>query len=162
MSNEDVHMVDLDTPVKKIFVESLQQTYADNLGVFFDPRVVRRVKECIVDKVKQGVVEDGLVYRDLVRDAGVPSWIGHQEVLGAVLALVSLQSYEEDYILLSSLTRQTTNQLPPTKEFCELLENLGLVRSREAQAECLEAWDYHWKKAISQVELRARSAKRSL
>ena len=155
-------MVDLDTPVKKIFVESLQLTYADNLGVFFDPRVVRRVKECIVDKVKQGVVEDGLVYRDLVRDAGVPSWIGHQEVLGAVLALVSLQSYEEDYILLSSLTRQTTNQLPPTKEFCELLENLGLVRSREAQAECLEAWDYHWKKAISQVELRARSTKRSL
>ena len=61
MSNEDVHMVDLDTPVKKIFVESLQQTYADNLGVFFDPRVVRRVKECIVDKVKQGGVEDGLV-----------------------------------------------------------------------------------------------------
>ena len=155
-------MVDLDTPVKKIFVESLQQTYADNLGVFFDPRVVRRVKECIVDKVKQGVVEDGLVYRDLVRDAGVPSWIGHQEVLGAVLALVSLQSYEEDYILLSSLTRQTTNQLPPTKDFCELLENLGLVRSREVQAECLEVWDYHWKKAISQVELRARSAKRSL
>ena len=155
-------MVDLDTPVKKIFVESLQQTYADNLGVFFDPRVVRRVKECIVDKVKQGVVEDGLVYRDLVRDAGVPSWIGHQEVLGAVLALVSLQSYEEDYILLSSLTRQTTNQLPPTKEFCELLENLGLVRSREAQAECLEAWDYHWKKAISQVELRVLRAKRSL
>ena len=162
MSNEDVHMVDLDKPAKKIFVQSLQQTYADNLGVFFDPRVVRRVKECIVDKVKQGVVEDGLVYRDLVRDAGVPSWIGHQEVLGAVLALVSLQSYEEDYILLSSLTRQTTNQLPPTKEFCELLENLGLVRSREAQAECLEAWDYHWKKAISQVELRARSPKRSL
>ena len=162
MSNEDVHMVDLDKPAKKIFVQSLQQTYADNLGVFFDPRVVRRVKECIVDKVKQGVVEDGLVYRDLVRDAGVPSWIGHQEVLGAVLALVSLQSYEEDYILLSSLTRQTTNQLPPTKEFCELLENLGLVRSREAQAECLEAWDYHWKKAISQVELRARSTKRSL
>ena len=155
-------MVDLDTPVKKIFVESLQQTYADNLGVFFDPRVVRRVKECIVDKVKQGVVEDGLVYRDLVRDAGVPSWIGHQEVLGAVLALDSLQSYEEDYILLSSLTRQTTNQLPPTKEFCELLENLGLVRSREAQAECLEAWDYHWKKAISQVELRVLRAKRSL
>ena len=59
MSNEDVHMVDLDTPVKKSFVESLQQTYADNLGVFFDPRVVRRVKECIVDKVKQGGVEDG-------------------------------------------------------------------------------------------------------
>ena len=155
-------MVDLDKPAKKIFVQSLQQTYADNLGVFFDPRVVRRVKECIVDKVKQGVVEDGLVYRDLVRDAGVPSWIGHQEVLGAVLALVSLQRYEEDYILLSSLTRQTTNQLPPTKEFCELLENLGLVRAREAQAECLEAWDYHWKKAISQVELRARSTKRSL
>ena len=155
-------MVDLDKPAKKIFVQSLQQTYADNLGVFFDPRVVRRVKECIVDKVKQGVVEDGLVYRDLVRDAGVPSWMGHQEVLGAVLALVSLQSYEEDYILLSSLTRQTTNQLPPTKEFCELLENLGLVRSREAQAECLEAWDYHWKTAISQVELRARSTKRSL
>jgi hypothetical protein len=162
MSNEDAHMVDLDTPVNKILVESLQQTYVDNLGVFFDARVVRRVRDCIVDKVKQGVVEDGLVYRDLVGDSGVPSWIGHQGVLGAVLALVSLQSYEEDYILLSSLTRETTNQLPPTKEFCELLENLGLVRSREAQAECLEAWDYHWKKAISQVELHARSTKRSL
>ena len=162
MSNEDTHMVDLDTPVNKILVESLQQTYVDKLGVLFDARVVRRVKECIVDKVKQGVVEDGLVYRELVRDSGVPSWMGHQETLGAVLALVSLQSYEEDCILLSSLTRQTTNQLPPTKEFCELLEHLGLVRSREAQAECLEAWDYHWKKAISQVELRARSTKRSL
>ncbi len=162
MSNEDAHMVDLDTPVNKVLVESLQQTYADNLGVFFDARVVRRVKECIVDRVEQGVVEDGLVYRDLVRAAGVPSWMGHQEVLGAVLALVSLQSYKEDYILLSSLTRQTTNQLPPTKEFCELLENLRLVRSRKAQAECLEVWDYHWKKAISQVELRVRRAKRSL
>ena len=95
-------------------MESLQQSCVDKLGVLFDERLVRRAKDCIVEKVEQGVVEDGLVYRDLARDSGLPSWTGHYEVLGVVLALVSLRSYDEEYIPLSSLTRRIkTTSRPP-------------------------------------------------
>ena len=155
-------MVDLEAPVNKMLVESLRQSCVDRLGVLFDERLVSRVKDCIVEKVEQGVVEDGLVYRDLVSDSGLPSWTGHHEVLGVVLALVSLRSYQEESILLSALTRRTKNHQSPTEEFCGLLENLGLVSSREAKPECLEVWDYQWKKVISKVELRVRRVKRSL
>ena len=43
------------------------------------------------------------------------------------------------------------------------LETLGLVSSRHHREECLEMWDYHWKKVISRLESRlAKTESRGL
>ena len=147
-------MTDPDDPLDPERVEALRQHVMEALGVFFDLWVVERVCECIVAKVRDGVVGEGILYRDLIRDAGVPSWAAHTGLLGPVLALVSLRSYEDDAVLLGVLTRATNEQLPPTEEFCQVLEQLGLVTSRRRREECLEMWDHHWKRAISHFDSR--------
>jgi len=62
-------------------------------------------------------------------------------------------------MLLSALTRATRDRVPPTDEFCLMLEQLGLVSSRASREECLEMWDHHWKKVISQVESHNRDGR---
>ena len=145
-------MIDPDDPLDVERVDTVREHATATLGVFFDTRIVDRVSDCIVAKVIDGVVGDGIVYRDLVRDSGVSSWATHTGLLGPILVLVSLGSYERDAVLLSVLTRATRDRLPPTDEFCHMLEQLGLVRSRTSREECLEMWDHHWKKVISHVE----------
>jgi len=54
--------------------------------------------------------------------------------------------------LISALTRATKDRPTPTEEFCVFLEELGLVTSRRSREECLEMWDYHWKKTVSCLE----------
>ena len=100
-------MIDPDDPLDPQRVDTVRHDATAALGVFFDPRIVDRVSECIVAKVVDGVVGDGIVYRDLVRDSGVPSWATHRGLLGPILSLVSLGSYERDAVLLSALTRAT-------------------------------------------------------
>ena len=147
-------MIDPDAPVATDRLEALRRDAVGTLGLFFDPQVVERIASCIIDKVQAGAVEDGIPYRDLVRDSGAPSWVAHPGLLASVLALVSLRSWDEDEVLVSALTRATKNKPPPTDEFCGLLETLGLVTSRHHREECLEMWDYHWKKVISRLESR--------
>ena len=153
-------MIDPDAPIDPERVDTLRREATNALGVFFDPHVVDRIADCIVAKVEQGVVEDGIPYRELVGDSGAPSWVAHHGLLGSVLVLVSLRSYERDGVLLSAITRATRDRPPPTEEFCAFLEALGLVSSRRHREECLEMWDYHWKKTITCLEsnlLKARS-----
>ena len=154
---DGARMIDPDDPLDLERVDTVRQDATATLGVFFDPRIVDRVSDCIVTKVIDGVVGDGIVYRDLVRDSGVPSWATHTGLLGPILALVSLGSYKRDGVLLSALTRATRDRVPPTDEFCLMLERLGLVSSRASREECLEMWDHHWKKVISHVESRSRN-----
>ena len=156
-------MIDPDTPVDPKRVIMLRREATDALGVFFDARVVERIADCIVAKVEQGVVEEGIPYRDLVGDSGAPSWVAHHGLLESVLVLVSLRSYERDGVLLSALTQATQDRPPPTEEFCAFLEALGLVSSRRHREECLEMWDYQWKKTISCLEsnlLKTRTRRR--
>ena len=145
-------MTDPDAPIDEERVVTLRREATDALGVFFDARVIERIADCIVVKVEQGVVEEGIPYRDLVSDSGAPSWVAHHGLLESVLVLVSLRSYERDGVLLSALTRVTKDRPPPTEEFCAFLEALGLVSSRRHREACLEMWDYHWKKTISCLE----------
>ena len=145
-------MIDPDAPIDPERVDRLRREATAALGVFFDAHVVDRITNCIVGKVERGVVEDGIPYRNLVGDSGVPSWVAHPGLLGALLVLVSLQSYERDGVLLGALTRASIDRPPPTEEFCAFLEQLGFVSSRRRREECLEMWDYHWKKTISCLE----------
>ena len=145
-------MTDPDAPIDPERLDTLRREAVNALGVFFDAKVVERIADCIVAKVEDGVVEEGIPYRDLVGDSGAPSWVAHHGLLGSVLVLVSLRSYEQDGVLLSALTRATKDRPPPTEEFCAFLEALGLVSSRRRREECLEMWDYHWKKTISCLE----------
>ena len=147
-------MIDSDDPIAGDRIDVVRQRATETLGVFFDTRVVDCVWECIVGKVIDGVVGEGIPYRDLVRDSGVPSWASHVGLLEPILTLVSLRSYERDVVLVSVLTRATRDQLPPTDKFCRMLEQLGLVRSHTKREECLKMWDYHWKKAVSRFESR--------
>ena len=96
-----------------------------------------------------------MTYADLVRQSGTPSWLAHATLLGYVLTLVSLDSYERDGILLSALTCTKRDLPPPSSGFCGFLENLGLVASRHDREACLETWDHHWKKVVSQLESEA-------
>ncbi len=133
-------------------IEEARRNATEQLGVFYDREVVTNIGECIVDHVREGRVGKGITYADLVEQAGVPSWVAHATLLGHVLTLVSLASYERDRVLLSALTCAKRSQPPPSSGFCSFLEVLGLVTSQHQREECLEAWDYHWKKAVSQLE----------
>ena len=153
-------MIDPDDPLDPERVDTLRREATAALGVFFDPHMVDRIANCIVDKVERGVVDDGVPYRTLVGDSGVPSWVAHHGLIGALLVLVSLQSYERDGVLLGAVTRASIDRPPPTEEFCAFLEQLGLVSSRRGREECLEMWDYHWKKTISCLESKLLKTRR--
>ena len=153
-------MIDPDAPINPDRLDILRRDAITTLGLFFDAQVVERMSDCIVDKVQQGSVEEGIPYRDLVGDSGTPSWMAHQGLLASVLTLVSVRSYEQDGVLLSALTRATKDRPPPTEDFCGLLEEMGLVSSRRHREECLEMWDHHWKQAVSCVESKLRKAAR--
>ena len=145
-------MIDPEDAIDPQRVVTLRRDSMDKLGVIYDPRVVVKIASCITERVHLGIVGEGITYSDLVTGSGVPSWVGYRGFLGHVLALVSLESYENDEVLLSALTRATLAVPPPTNGFCGFLEELGLVTSRENRDECLEMWDYQWKKAVTHHE----------
>ena len=147
-----IAMRDSEEAVEPVQAAAARQNAIDALGVVYDPKVVDSISECIVDKVQQGVVEEGIPYGELVRDAGVPSWMAHQGLLTHVLVLVSLQSYQNDGLLLSALTCARKDAPPPSDGFCALLEWLGFVSSRDNREECLDSWDHHWKKVVMRLE----------
>ena len=57
-------MIDPDTPVDSKRVITLWWEATDAIVVSFDARVVERIADCIVAKVEQGVVEEGIPYRE--------------------------------------------------------------------------------------------------
>ena len=153
-----VAMIDPEDAIDPRRVAALRRDAIEKLGVIYDPQVVEKIADCIAEKVRRGTVGEGVTYAELVTGSGVPSWVGHRGLLGHVLALVSLQSYDDHQVLLSALTRTRQDVPLPTSGFCGFLEELGLVASRDHRDECLEMWDYHWKKAISHYEVTSTSS----
>ena len=133
--------------IKKIRFESISK-----LGVIYHPRIIEKISTCIIEKILRGSVGEGIAYSQLANDAEMPSWVTHQGLFGHVLALVSLQSYETDQLLLSVFVKRVSGAQDPSKGFCAFLQELGLVGSKSNREECLELWDYHWKKAVTYYE----------
>ena len=149
-------MVDPEHPVEPERIRLVRRDATQKLGVIYDPKMVDKIAGCIVDHVRRGTVGEGITYADLVKRARVPSWVGHRGLLGHVLALVALQSYERDRFFLSALARARVDDVPPTRGFCKFLEDVGSVVSRTARDDCLELWDHHWKMAITHYDSVAR------
>ncbi len=145
-------MIDLDAAIDARLRRDLQRTSIDTLGMIYDPTVVKRMLDCTVSRIRSGTVGDGITYAELVRDAGVPTWVRHPGLIGHLLALVSLQSYAEHGVLVSALVRARDDDVLPTQGFCGFLEELGLVRSRFDRDECLDLWDHHWKRAVTRLD----------
>ena len=145
-------MIDPESAVDAQRRYDLEQGSIDKLGVIYDPSVITRILDCIVRRIRAGTVGDGITYAELVRDSGVPTWVGHHGLLGHVLALVSLRSYVEHAVLVTALIRVRDDDTLPTEGFCGFLEELGLVTSRFDRQACLEMWDYHWKHAVTRLD----------
>ena len=89
-----VAMIDPEDAIDPRRVAALRRDAIEKLGVIYDPQVVEKIADCIAEKVRRGTVGEGVTYAELVTGSGVPSWVGHRGLLGHVLALVSLQSYD--------------------------------------------------------------------
>lgn len=145
-------MIDPEAAIDPERLNAVRRASIEKLGVMFDPSVVERILNCIVARVRDGTVGDGITHAELVRGSGVPSWVGYGGFLGHVLALVSLHSYTEHAVLVSALTRTREDEILPTDGFCEFLERLGLVGSKFDREACLDMWDYHWKQAVMRLD----------
>ena len=145
-------MIDPEAAIPVDRLSEVRRVSVAELGFVYAPLVVTRIQEIIVARIRRGDVGEGITYAQLVRDAGVPSWVAHRGLLGHVLALVSVKSYEDDGVLLGALVRVREADTPPTTDFCHLLEALGVVRSRHHREDCLELWDHHWKLAVSRLD----------
>jgi len=53
-------MMEPDDPIDPDVLETLRRNAINTLGVFFDPQVVNRIMDCIVEKVGEGVFEEGI------------------------------------------------------------------------------------------------------
>ncbi len=145
-------MTDPDAAIPVPLLNEVRRASVSELGFVYDPLVVTRMQEVIVARIRRGDVGEGITYAQLVRDARAPSWVAHRGLLGHILALVSVKSYEDDGVLLGALVRVREADTPPTADFCQLLKQLGVVRSRHHREDCLELWDHHWKLAVSQLD----------
>jgi len=145
-------MLEPDEIIDQNRIENIRLESINKFGVIYHSRVINKISTCIVEKILKGSVGEGITYPQLVNDAAMPSWIAYQGLFGHVLALVSLQSYEADKLLLSVFANRTADVQPPSEGFCTFLQELGLVVSTSNREECLELWDYHWKKAVTHYE----------
>ena len=145
-------MVDLERLVESDKLSLVRQHTIAQLGLLYDPKVVQFMASYIIGQVRRGEVGDGITYASLVSGSRVPSWVAHRGLLGHLLTLVSLESYERDGIFLTALVRLRTNDNLPTPGFCAFLEDVGLVGSAAARQDCLELWDHHWKMVVSRYD----------
>ena len=146
-------MVELDDVIEPGRLMIVRQAARTRLGLLYDGRLVRRLSNLIIKHVRDGTVGNGLTKQALVVDPTIPSWLSHHELFGHVLTLVALDSYESNGFFLSALLCPTQDSMMPTTGFCVFLENVGVVTSANAQEECLEVWDHHWKMVISHYDV---------
>lgn len=135
-------------------LRDLRRRSMAELGVIYDPAIVARIRDAIVARIQRGLVGEGITHAQLVREARMPSWVSHRGMLAHVLALVSIESYENSGVLLAALIRTRDSEPLPAPGFCRLLEQLGLVRSPDDVDACLELWDHHWKMAVTRLDRR--------
>ena len=146
-------MVELDDVIDSVRLMTVRQAAQTRLGLLYDHRLVRRLSVLIIEQIRNGTIGAGLTKASLVADPTVPSWVSHHELLGRVLTLVALDSYESNGFFLSALVCPAYDSVMPTTGFCVFLENVGVVTSANAREECLEVWDRHWKMAISHYDV---------
>ena len=146
-------MVELDDVIDSERLMTVRQAAQTRLGLLYDHRLVRRLSVLIIEQIRNGTIGAGLTKASLVADPTVPSWVSHHELLGRVLTLVALDSYESNGFFLSALVCSAYDSVMPTTGFCVFLENVGVVTSANAREECLEVWDRHWKMAISHYDV---------
>ena len=134
-------------------LRKVRQHATDQLGLLYDAKLVQRIASFIIDQVRRGEVGEGITHASLIRGSHVPSWVAHRGLLGHVLTLVALQSYERDGFFLTALVRSRPDDDLPTPGFRAFLEAVKLVASADAREACVELWDHHWKQAISRYDL---------
>ena len=59
-------MIDPEARIAPRLLGDLRRTSVDKLGVMFDPEVVERILECIVARIREGTVGDGITHAELV------------------------------------------------------------------------------------------------
>ena len=146
-------MVDLDDVIDPERLMTVRQVARTRLGLLYDDRLVRRLSNLIIKRVREGTVGNGLTKASLVADPTIPTWVSHHDLLGYVLTLVALDSYESNGFFLSALVCPTQDSVMPTTGFCVFLESVGVVTNANAREDCLEAWDRHWKMVISHYDV---------
>lgn len=146
-------VVELDDVIDPERLMSVRQAAQTRLGLLYDHRLVRRLSRLIIKHIRDGSIGAGLTKASLVADPTVPSWVSHHELLGYVLTLVALDSYESTGFFLSALVCPAYDSVMPTTGFRVFLENVGVVTSANAREECLEVWDRHWKMTISYYDV---------
>lgn len=106
----------------------------------------------IVDQIGPGSVGEGITHAELIRGAGLPTWVAHRGLHEQLLTLVSVNTYEREKILITALVRSRRDEEHPTEKFFVFLIDVGLVSSSDARDDCVEMWDHHWKMVISRYD----------
>ena len=145
-------MINLDQIVGTEELMRVRQRAREQLGLLYDGMLSRRVEAYIVDQIRSGSVGEGITHAELIRGAGLPTWVAHRGLLEQLLTLVSVNTYEREKILITALVRSRKDEEHPTKEFCTFLVDIGLVSSSDAREDCIEMWDHHWKMVISRYD----------
>ena len=145
-------MTNLDQIVGMEQLMRVRQRAREQLGLLYDGMLSRRMEAYIVDQIRSGSVGEGITHAELIRGAGLPTWVAHRGLLEQLLTLVSVNTYEREKILITALVRARKDEEHPTKEFCTFLVEIGLVSSSDAREDCIEMWDHHWKMVISRYD----------
>ena len=144
--------MDLDQIVGTEQLMRVRQRAREQLGLLYDGMLSRRMEAYIIDQIRSGSVGEGITHAELIRGAGLPTWVAHRGLLEQLLTLVSVNTYEREKILITALVRARKDEEHPTKEFCTFLVEIGLVSSSDAREDCIEMWDHHWKMVISRYD----------
>ena len=145
-------VTELDQIVGTEQLTRVRQRAREQLGLLYDGTLPSRMEAYIVDQIRSGSVGEGITHAELVRGAGLPTWVAHRGLLEQLLTLVSVNTYEREKILITALVRSRKDEEHPTKEFCTFLVDIGSVSSSDAREDCIEMWDHHWKMVISRYD----------
>ena len=145
-------MPDFDQIIGRDQLVRVRQRAQEKLGLLYDDTLPSRMAAHIISQVHSGSVGGGITHAELIKGAGLPSWVAHRGLLEHLLALVSVDSYEREGLLLAALVHSRRDEEHPTKEFCVFLNDVGLVSSAGSSEDCAELWDHHWKLIISRYD----------
>ncbi len=145
-------MEDFDRIIDADRLIRVRQHAREKLGLLYDGTLPSLIEAHIIAQIRSGAVRGGITHTDLIKGAGLPSWITHRGLLEQLLTLVAVDSYERERLLMTALVRSRRDEEHPTKEFCAFLEAVGLVSSADAREDCVELWDHHWKSVISRYD----------
>ena len=118
-------MPDFDQIIGRDQLVRVRQQAQEKLGLLYDDTLPSRMAAHIISQVHSGSVGGGITHAELIKGAGLPSWVAHRGLLEHLLALVSVDSYEREGLLLAALVYSRRDEEHPTKEFCVFLNDVG-------------------------------------